>query len=217
MKHLARRGRRHLLPRVAFSAIVIGSLTAVAAAPASAVVQDAITVDVASSVLSSVPVSGGNCQWTVSSDVKVFNLTNPAVTITYTQAWPTISWVDDDTNTSGIVSGAGLTILNDGGLHAGDTLPGPQFNSATYSPYEVQFTIPCDADFGELEVHIKTDGGSNTSGASVFLENGTAVPAVPIAAALGATALAGTFLFTRRRRKPAIAGRQSADQQSVRP
>lgn len=199
---IAQRQRRRLLPGIAFSAIVIGALTTVVAAPASAIVQDAITVDVSSSVQSSVPLPDGNCQWTVTSNVTVYNVTNPAVIITYTQVWPTVSWIDNDTNTSGVIPGSAFTILNDGGLHAGDTLAGPQFNFATYSPYTVQFEIPCGADFGDLQVHIKTAGGANTSGDAPFLEDGSSVPALPVAGALGAATLGGTLLVVRRRRKP---------------
>jgi hypothetical protein len=199
----ARRARRRVFSGLAFSAIVVATLTTLVAAPASAVVQDAITVDVQSSGQSAVVLPGGNCQWTVTSEVTVYNLTNPAVTITYTQVWPTVSWTDADTNTSGVLTAANITVVNDGGLHAGDTLAGPQFNSAAYSPYTVQFVIPCGADFGDLQVHIKTDGGTNTSGDAPFLEDGSSVPAVPVAAALGATTLAGALLLTRRRRKPA--------------
>lgn len=195
-----RRTRRHLLPALAFSALAIGALVFAAAAPASAVVQDAITVDVASSVKSAVPLGDGNCEWTVSSEVTVYNLTNPAVTITYVQVWPTVAWTDGTDNTSGVVSASSITSINDGGLHAGDTLTGPQFNFASYSPYTVQFEIPCNADFGDLQVHIRTDGGTNTSGDAPFLDSGSSVPAVPVAAAFGATTLAGAFVVSRRYR-----------------
>jgi hypothetical protein len=197
----ARRYRRHLLPAVAFSAVAIGVLTVAAATPASAIVQDAISVDVASSVKSAVPLGDGNCEWTVSSEITVYNVTNPAVTITYAQVWPTVAWTDSSANTSGVVSAPAITTVNDGGLHAGDTLAGPQFTFASYSPYTVQFEIPCDADFADLQVHIKTAGGANTSGDAPFLDSGSSVPAVPVAAAFGATTLAGTFLITRRRRR----------------
>ena len=166
--------------------------------------EDAITVDVQSSAQSAVVLPGNNCEWTVTSEVKVYNVTDPTVTITYTQVWPTVSWTDADNNTSGVVTAANITTVNDGGLHAGDTLPGPQFNFATYSPYTVQFVIPCGADFGDLQVHIKTEGGANTSGDAPFLEDGSSVPAVPIAAAFGATALAGGVLLTHRRRKQPV-------------
>ena len=115
---------------LAFSAIIVAALTALVAAPASAVIQDAITVDVQSSAQSAVVLPGNNCQWTVTSEVTVYNLTNPAVTITYTQVWPTVSWTDSANNTSGVLTAANITVINDGGLHAGDTLTGPQFNSA---------------------------------------------------------------------------------------
>jgi hypothetical protein len=202
MTRLLRRTRRGATATVAFSAIVLTTLTALVAAPASATVQDAITVDVQSSVQSAVVLPGNICEWTVTSAVTVYNVTNPAVTITYTQVWPTISWTDSDTNTSGVVTAANITVDNDGGLHAGDSLSGPTFNAAAYSPYTVTFDIPCGADFGDLQVHIKTDGGTNTSGDAPFLEDGSSVPAVPVAAALGATTLAGAILLTRRRRKP---------------
>lgn len=205
------RRSRHVLPAAALSAVAVGVLTLVAAAPASAIVQDAITVDVASSVKSAVPLGDGNCEWTVSSEITVYNVTNPTVTITYTQVWPTVAWTDSTDNTSGVVSASSITTVNDGGLHAGDTLTGPQFNFASYSPYTVQFEIPCNADFGDLQVHIKTAGGANTSGDAPFLDSGSSVPAVPVAAAFGATTLAGTFLITRRRRrqKSALATPQS--------
>jgi hypothetical protein len=201
MMRTARRG----LSALAFSAIVFASLTALIAAPASAAVQDAITVDVESSAQSAVALPGGNCQWTVTSNVTIYNLTDPSVTITYTQVWPTVSWTDPDTNTSGVVTAADITTVDDGGLHAGDTLTGPQFNSVAYHPYTAQFVIPCGADFGDLQVHVKTDGGTNTSGDAPFLENGSSVPAVPVAAAIGATTLAGAVLLMRRRRKPSAA------------
>jgi len=197
--------RRSRLSALAFAAVAFAALSALVAAPASAAVQDAITVDVQSSAQAAVVLPDGNCQWTVSSTVTVYNLTNPAVTITFTQVWPTVSWTDPGTGTSGVVTAANITTVNDGGLHTGDTLVGPQFNSVAYHPYTVQFEIPCSATFGDLQVHIKTDGGTNTSGDAPFLEQGSSVPAVPVAAALGATGLAGAVLVTRRRRKPAAA------------
>jgi hypothetical protein len=177
------------------------------AAPAAAAPQDAITVDVQSSARSSVPLGNGTCQWTVTSTVTVYNLTNPPVTITYTQVWPTVAWSESDNNTSGVVPGSAITVQNDGGLHAGDTLSGPQFNSQSYSPYSVQFVIPCGADNGDLLVHIKTDGGTNTSGDAPFLTNGNPVPMVPITAGVvSAAALGGSIpLVRRRRRKHALA------------
>jgi hypothetical protein len=199
-----RRSRRRLVPGLAFSAIVVAALVALVAAPASAIVEDAITVDVQSSAQSAVVLPGGNCEWTVTSEVKVYNVTNPTVTITYTQVWPTVSWTDEDAGTSGVVTAANITTNNDGGLHAGDTLPGPQFNFATYSPYTVTFVIPCGADFGDLQVHVKTEGGANTSGDAPFLEDGSSVPAVPIAAGFTVAAVAGGFLLTRRRRRQPV-------------
>ena len=192
---------RRMFGAFAFSAIAIGLVTALAAAPASALVQDAITVDVASSAQSSVPLPDGNCQWTVSSTVTVYNVTNPSVTLTYAQVWPTVSWTDSSNNTSGVVQSSGITVEDNGGLVAGDTLAGPQFNFQNYTPYTVQFEIPCTADNADLQVHIMTTGGANTSGDAPFLEDGSSVPAVPVAAAFGATALAGGVLVTRRRRK----------------
>ena len=184
---------RVLLPALLLTLLVGGAQLATAPLAAAAPSQAggvAVQENVKSASVTSM--SGGSCTWTVSSDVVVINLSSQATTIDGVSYQ--VSWTAPD-GTSGVQRD--VTVIYDGGLQAGVTLRPQQ--RQTFSPV-VQFTIPCNADYGDLAVLITTAQGTS-SGDAPFMSGSTAVPPTAVGAALLAGAV-GLALLAAQRRQP---------------
>jgi hypothetical protein len=178
---------RRLLPGLAAA----GALLLLAAAPASAGNGLAMNVDVHNSRVSMQSADGVSCTWHVESDISVVNLTAQSLNVTNVGEY--VSW--SGPNSSGVERN--ITVLNDGGLHAGVTF-GPH-EQRTFSPFVTEFMIPCNATFGALAVSVSTPQGTG-SGDAPFLENGTPVP-VGAVGAVGLAGVLGAALVVRQRRR----------------
>lgn len=192
--HALRRTPAAAAVAVAVAALVV-ALLAWAARPAGANGGQAMAVDITSSV-QTVDEESGDCTWTVVSDITVVNLTSS--TLTYLEIGPQVAWTGPG-GASGVVTASSITVLDDGGLEVGDTLA--PFAQETYSPYVVEFMIPCVAADGDLSVRITTAGGTG-SGDAPFLEDGAPMPPmlVGMLAGAGVLGVAGATAVARRRR-----------------
>ncbi len=179
--------------RARWVAAMIGGAVVMAASPSHANGGIAMAVDVHNSSQTVRDREGGLCTWEVLSDVVIVNLKSEPITIDGVSS--SVGWIGPD-NRSGIVTD--VTVINDGGLRPGVTLPAD--GRRTFSPVVLQFAVPCDATFGDLAVRVTSPLGTG-SGDAPFLEDGTAVPP----GAVGAIGLAAVLtlhvaLADRRRR-----------------
>jgi hypothetical protein len=165
--------------------------TLLTAGPATAGNGFAMAVDVRTSQVSMLGSSGGSCNWRVSSDVTLVNLTNQSLTITAVA--DSVSWTGPN-GASGVQGD--VTITDDGGLVPGITLA--PHEQRTFSPQVVEFAIPCSATYGDLSVRVSTPQGTS-SGDAPFLENGTPVPIIAAGAAGLAAILGAAFLRVQHR------------------
>ena len=151
--------------------------------------NDAIGLDIQNTSITSTTTDGVSCTYEITSSVTVVNLGSTPLNITAVTASAT--WSEGSSN--GLVNG---TIVNNGGLVAGDTIAG---NAAvTYQPVVTDVTIPCAATDGDLAIHV-TDQYGTGSGDAPFLSSGLPLPITAIGGLTLAGLISVVLVFLQRR------------------
>lgn len=182
---------------VAFALAATAPLAVVASTAPMANAADslAISVNVTSATLVSDGGPNGECQWRVTADVLVVNLTGQLQQVT------AVDMAADWDAAGGTNGHADAVSLADGGL-----VPGANLDPTTPTSFKglvVSMTIPCSTTYSQLEVGVIDTTGQRSAGDDPFVDSTT----VPFAVAAGGMALAavvGVGLVTRQR------GRRSA-------
>jgi hypothetical protein len=201
---LRRRGPVSRWRRVVGVAVGAGALLVGVAGPAGAASNEAaMNVDITgASSEASCTASTSTCEWTITANVTVVNISNQP--ITYEAVSNTVTW--QSPTSSGVITGKYVSLINPGvpALEAGDTLAAGQ--RQTYSGYEVQVVLPANATYGDLAVSVENNGVWG-SGDAPFLEDGAALPVTALGG-IGVGGLAGGWLgyVTVRRRRRRRAG-----------
>lgn len=182
------RGRTKLL---AFALAATAPLAIVASSPlASAASSLAISVNVTSATLVTNGGPGGDCEWQVTANVIVVNLTGQPQQVT------AVDMAADWEATGGANGHSQAITLADGGLHGGVTLD-PNTPSS-FPGVVVSMTIPCSTTYSQLEVGVTDTTGQRSAGDDPFVDS-TTVPVAVAAGGMGLAALAAVGLVVRKR------------------
>jgi hypothetical protein len=155
--------------------------------------NEAINVRVADAHYSAHPTGDGSCDWTVTSNVTVVDITGAPSTADSVVA--SVDWGGPH-GTAGYGVPATIDDAGTPPLQAGDVFQPNQ--PVTYGGVVTAFTIPCNATSGILRIEI-TDSAGTGDGAVPFLSGGQPLP-VDAAGAVSGALLVGAGLAAAQRR-----------------